>query len=186
MARGKPSTSTTRKVSLLNKIGIDTINMIRILQPQVNEWSLKNFGNQGYINPLLGIGEEIGEFFEASMECNGPEQVDAVGDIMIYLMNFAGAYKEGWNDLGNLLHSFDHDNPNFPFATHIPAAYGKMLQGVLKRRQGIRPDRWENAIVGAFMLVSYLDAAFNLPEIMQNVWEEVQARDWTKNAETGS
>jgi len=84
------------------------------LQTEVSEWSQHNFGNQSSVNPLLGVGEEIGELAEEvehasnlililgrlhhaylkrgqdirRTENHSAAIRDAVGDIIIYLLDF--------------------------------------------------------------------------------------------------
>lgn len=69
------------------------------LQRQVGEWSVENFGDQPATYPLLGVGEELGELHHAVLkdlqgiredeEGVGHEaELDAVGDIIVYLADF--------------------------------------------------------------------------------------------------
>lgn len=67
------------------------------LQLDVADWSRKNFGTQQPYRPLLGVIEEIGELAHAQLkkeqgirmnEDHDAKARDAVGDIMIYLMNY--------------------------------------------------------------------------------------------------
>lgn len=84
------------------------------LQAEVAAWSERNFGDQPSVNPLLGIGEELGELTEEadhvsslililgrlhhaylkryqdirSNENHSAAIRDAVGDIIIYLLDF--------------------------------------------------------------------------------------------------
>ena len=77
-------------------------------------WSLSNFGVHPAYQPLLGVGEEVGELNHAYLKAiqgirGTPEQhhadmIDAVGDIVIYLCDFCncmdidleGAVAETW------------------------------------------------------------------------------------------
>lgn len=71
---------------------------LREYQEAVRQWSQHNFGDQPSWKPLLGIGEEVGELNHAYLkreqgirqESHGAfERIrDAVGDIMIYLLDF--------------------------------------------------------------------------------------------------
>ena len=74
------------------------------IQQQQADWSFRNFGNQPSTQPLLGIVEEVGELSHAVLKraqgirTNEDHQAaidDAVGDIVIYLMDFCS--KEGIN-----------------------------------------------------------------------------------------
>jgi len=61
------------------------------------EWSLRNFGNQPAVNPLLGVVEEVGELSHAFLkqqqgirnaENLRAKEIDAVADIVIFLTDY--------------------------------------------------------------------------------------------------
>jgi len=67
------------------------------LQYDMMIWQVDNFGNQESWKPLLGIVEEVGELSHAHLkEAQGirtgedhiADAKDAIGDILIYLMNY--------------------------------------------------------------------------------------------------
>ena len=72
--------------------------MLKLAQMQVGEWSRKNFGDQPAEWRLLGATEELGELCHGYLKLlqgiRGDEQkhrdecADAVGDIIIYLLDF--------------------------------------------------------------------------------------------------
>jgi NTP pyrophosphatase (non-canonical NTP hydrolase) len=89
------------------------------IQREVGRWAWTNFGGKALgINPYLGIIEEVGELSKAvlkksqgirgSSEKHDSDAVDAIGDIMIYLMNYLNAnrqdisepYSKTWYDKG--------------------------------------------------------------------------------------
>ena len=72
---------------------------LRDYQKEVAFWSYQNFGQSvGYGHrPLLGVGEEVGELMHAHLkmeqgirlsEDHETKRKDAVGDILIYLMDY--------------------------------------------------------------------------------------------------
>lgn len=74
---------------------------LRELQAQVQVWTEHNFGEQAPYRPLLGVVEEVGELCHAQLKneqgIRSPkadeggwyaDKRDAVGDIVIYLMNY--------------------------------------------------------------------------------------------------
>lgn len=71
---------------------------LHILQKEVGQWSLNNFGDQSSTNPMLGLVEEVGELSHAHLKGiqgirHTPAEVramkmDAVADIMIYLADY--------------------------------------------------------------------------------------------------
>lgn len=112
---------------------------LKELQAGVGEWSRSNFGSQesktvpdlvlGSLAPLMGVGEEIGELCETL----GPssrldEHTDAVGDILIYLCDYAE--REGFQ-LADIFDPGVEDDD-------ISVPYGQLLHVTLKRHQGIR------------------------------------------------
>ena len=72
---------------------------IHQMQEEIGAWSRRNFGNQPSYRPLLGAVEELGELAHAHLKSEQgirgetvnhiEEKVDALGDIMIYLMDYA-------------------------------------------------------------------------------------------------
>jgi NTP pyrophosphatase (non-canonical NTP hydrolase) len=85
---------------------IDVLKM----QDEVGKWAERNFGGGPSTHPLLGIVEEVGELSHAHLkeeqgirgtkEEHEEEARDALGDIMIYMLDYA--YRRGW-DLGDIL-----------------------------------------------------------------------------------
>ena len=73
------------------------------LQKEVHEWKKRNFPRSGEIHQFLGVVEEVGELSHAVLKAQqgirGDNHIDeikdAVGDIMIYLMNFCS--ENGWS-----------------------------------------------------------------------------------------
>jgi len=78
------------------------------MQRDVHEWKKRNFPNSGDLHQFLGVVEEVGELAHAILKLQqgirGDKHVaearDAVGDIMIFLMNFCS--ENGW-DLREIL-----------------------------------------------------------------------------------
>ena len=79
------------------------------LQNEASEWSLRNFGphyGTGYRN-LLGIMKEVGELAHAHLkaeqgirtsEDHAAAKIDAVADIMIFLVNYCDSQNINLND----------------------------------------------------------------------------------------
>jgi len=72
---------------------------------EINEWSIRNFGKQISVLPLLGVMEELGELTHCHLNTeqgirgtSGEHEIngqDAVGDLMVYLLNYC--HIKGWN-----------------------------------------------------------------------------------------
>lgn len=70
------------------------------IQGEVRDWSNYNFGDQGPFRPFLGVVEEVGELSHVLLKegqgiregtdrlASFDKKVDAVADIMIYLLDF--------------------------------------------------------------------------------------------------
>lgn len=86
------------------------------LQEQVTQWTEKNFGSTDSWECLLGLGEEVGELYHAYLkrhqgirkgEDHNAKIRDAVGDIVIYLidfcrrenLNFARCIEDTWAEV---------------------------------------------------------------------------------------
>lgn len=88
---------------------MNTVNLtgLTYLQVQVDKWARKNFGEhvgpvelKGY-RCLLGVSEEVGELCHAHLKAeqkirnpsnnNREDAQDAIGDIIIYLMDYCAA-----------------------------------------------------------------------------------------------
>jgi len=89
---------------------------IRDMQLEQAEWSKKNFPDSPSYHPLLGVVEEVGELCHAILKLEQgirgkPEDhdlagQDAVGDTLIYLMDFCT--RKGWDMQEILEKTWDH------------------------------------------------------------------------------
>jgi len=78
---------------------------LKEIQRQQKTWSEYNFPDNGPLDELLGIGEELGELHHAVLKMrqkirgDETEHVlaarDAIGDMMIYLMGYCN--RMGWD-----------------------------------------------------------------------------------------
>jgi len=179
------------RMAMLNSFE-STLETLERLQPQIASWSLENFGDQSYRNPLEGIGEEIGEFTAAVCFDNDNEMVDALADIMIFMMDFASRYRINLahvlRDCSlksnifrphyiDVLVSSDDKISNINAGLYgLVIGNGELVQGIIKRDQGIRMDRWENVenglavILFGAMFLSLEIANVPLWEIVEDVW----------------
>jgi len=169
---------------------VNEMKSLQDLQIEIQPWAEANFGpNQskvdpdcflGSLAPLMGMGEEIGEYYEAP---NQEETLDAIGDIGIYLCDYC-------NRSGHALQEPKpqdcHDDPPVVFIQAI----GRLFHCNLKRQQGIRGfdsmDFFQNKQREAVaMLVNALDRhcreefTTTINEVIQDVWTEIVVkRDW--------
>jgi hypothetical protein len=163
------------------------------IQSEVKEWSFANFGEQPYMNPLLGVGEEIGELIEAKklVDVN-----DALADMVIFAMDFCNrSFDWSITECIDLVASKplpdltggSIDDPLLDTAIHMQVQLGRLHHAVLKIRQGIRlnEDHHTNGMRAIGFLYRYGDMLCRLggvPSLESEVaktWEMVKNRDWS-------
>lgn len=135
---------------------------LQTIYEEVSEWSQRNFLDGASWEPLVGMGEEIGELEEAIEvkgksvhKCDVGPVLDAIGDITIYLFDFIRRLdipderKQVWSGSGievtleSLKSHYAHhsktfrDSPNWHKGPLLKS-YGKVCHSFLKRHQGIR------------------------------------------------
>lgn len=158
---------------------IKIVDVVKDLQPKVAQWSLENFGDQTYRNPLEGIGEEIGELFEAlytnSTEFTVAMADDAMADIMIFMMDFCSRYRI---NLGALLKEKWAVKSLYAQYYTLPINYGKLLCGIVKRDQGIRIDRWNMIYEGLVGIVKCLEinCGNGLSNVLLDTWDNIVSK----------
>lgn len=176
------------------------------LQSRVGEWSLANFGPQiSKVNgdpmhsfaPLLGIMEEA--LCETSFANERQEQIDGVGDICIYMCDFAT--REGDLDLEAVLKEY-MTKPTSPLFSeeltnkdrfNLSELCGKLCHIVLKHHQGIRKfanrDYYvENRNLVLCRIIEHIQIYYNLDFFAtgEKVFNEVVSkRNWKVNPVLG-
>jgi hypothetical protein len=184
------------------------------LQTAVGKWSMTNFGGQetkrlhcyilsektskivdvgdpthgvvllGSLAPLMGLVEEMGEFFEAKTP---EDKEDALGDLVIYLCDYA--FREEFQ-----LSDIKLEEPNFDFSRRLDIALGRLFHCHLKRLQGIRGmdddfifRKKRNEAVG--MVLSWLGVCREDNKVLRlanKTWETVlKKRDWKSDPIAG-
>lgn len=108
---------------------------LETIQQEVRAWSHREFGGQeskaqpglvlGPLAPLMGIVEEVGELFDAEVR---ESFRDAVGDIAIYLCDYAG--REG---ITLSLRRYTNWKPRIEPQTALIIALGRLYHVTLKR-----------------------------------------------------
>jgi NTP pyrophosphatase (non-canonical NTP hydrolase) len=144
------------------------------LQAEVSAWSTRNFPNNRPHHPLLGIIEEIGEFFASKTR---EDEEDAIADALIYCADYAAR-----NGL-MLTEPVDSE-------THFSdEAIGRLSHYHLKGEQGIRytPEQITHHKQEALrVVVHHIIAAAEMQDIdwreaVVKTWAKVKQRDWQKN-----
>lgn len=116
------------------------MNLFSEIQIEVGEWSSDNFPGQPDVNPLMGSGEEMGELADTIKLDEEPddEELDAVGDILVYLADFCAIRGLDYQKVYELSKERTPEYDNI-FQEWI-VAKGQLNRSVLKQRQGIRLD----------------------------------------------
>ncbi len=177
-----------------------------VLQSEIADWSLHNFGLQLAHQPMLGLIEEVGEFLAAReqfVNIGSPAYIlrresltDALADQTIYALNLC--------EIVGLDFQFMNQDFKPVFPDPSPASLNlsdaELLgtlalaaRAVLKHEQSIRGYDdlrrkeelgvclrnwlgWANFQVGAFC-----EEGRTLLGITRTVWDQVRKRDWKKN-----
>ena len=152
-------------------------------------WEAKNFPDSTADDNILGIIEEIGELAHAILkqkqgirtnENHTADIRDAVADIMIFLLGYVRKRKsdlvlgiECEEDIEpvNLMHYLSTLSVKAGFIARDRE--GRYLQGDLF------------SIIASLQQIS-AHFSFDFLENLNQVWEEVKQRDWSKNKETGT
>jgi NTP pyrophosphatase (non-canonical NTP hydrolase) len=141
------------------------------LQSEVSEWSNRNFPNNKPHHPLLGIVEELGEFFSAMSE---EDEADAVADALIYCADYAARNGLVMLELADNETVFNEE------------AISKLCHYHLKGEQGIRYKAEEilHLKQTAFMaVVGHIIAMADIQDIdwraaLTATWSKVKQRNW--------
>ncbi len=119
---------------------------------ELGEWAHTNFKDANPWEPLIGMAEEIGELAVALRAVNAQEDViDAMGDILIYSIDFARRDEIDWIELQEkattslYFTSRGSEVVNKLSTPHGLLAYlnhhfGQLCHHYLKRHQGIRKN----------------------------------------------
>lgn len=173
------------------------------LQYEVAQWSKENFGTQqsqvdpdlflGSLAPLMGLAEEVGEYFEGGDE---DVMVDALADVGIYLCDYAS--REGFilPEPHEAEDRATKEAKELDAVAALPILIGRLFHITLKRHQGIRGFDDARHYQGrrqtiVWDLVHVLDRCVREDHgelgdqwlvLVNRTWErQVQKRNWKKN-----
>jgi len=151
------------------------------LSKRVGEWSAANFAGKSkfsefrYVEPLLGIQEELGELEESLRD---EDAEDAIADVVIYLADFV-------YQTGIIL--------SYPEGRLPGSTLGRMFRAVLKNSQRIRGyqdeqyykselEYWCSLFLYEFCQYKNVDVLYLAEKEFTNT---VSKRDWVANPGTG-
>lgn len=168
------------------------------LQKEVSAWSLRNFGPQPAWQPMLGMVEELGEFFAARELASGHtsdsqvanfrlQMADAIADGAIYMVNLCTTAGLEFQNIYTHLPTAPQDLSDAQVTGVLAAA----CHAVLKEAQGIRGydvkrrrEELEVCIAMWYRWAGFQVWRFGMRtvvELTRDVWEVVRTRDWVKN-----
>lgn len=182
----------------MNDLTPGLIECIRELQPQVYAWKQRNFPTSTARLELMGVVEEMGELahafvkMEEGIRGTSEQHIlnaqDAVGDILIYLLNFSS--EVGIHDYP-LSHATVPDDDFFELVTAITSLI-RMFQVEEQTAPNTQiPHERVNYITHCITYVIRVLEVFclrrewSMEAILRNTWKSVRMRDWIKNVETG-
>lgn len=163
------------------------------LQVDIAVWATHNFGDNPAWQPMLGLIEEIGEFYAAEENAGNSlthsqrklQMEDAIGDQTVYALNLAS--KVGLNFYTDVI----YDNyPQSLTAKELLGCLGLACHAVLKNAQGIRNMtndhrkdklkiclsmwyRWACSQVSRYQMGP-------IGKIVETTWQAVSQRNWAK------
>jgi hypothetical protein len=163
------------------------------LADEVYDWSSENFGEeQPWDYPRMGVAEEFGELIHSVLkrfqgirlneEDVGREaEMDAVGDMVVYLLNTVRRYEEQENQNLSLSEIFDglqdySSDSELEAVANLGAEVGTLFEA-----DAIYHIDVKYLILALSDFCSYRD--YTLDECIEEAWGEVQHREWDSNLE---
>ena len=158
---------------------------IQDLQESLYDWQKYNFGDQDNERVLLGVFEEAGELCHAhlkreqgirgSVEKHEADMRDAVGDVMIYLLNYmSGLGKKVMTFLP--LESVERTSDQVVTRKAVMTVY--RVAGRVEDGKGVQH------LVSSLLYLCALKG-WNLEQITRETWAKIGRRDWKQYPETG-
>lgn len=162
------------------------------LQSDVVAWATKNFGDNPIWQPMLGLVEEVGEYFVAINNGGSrSEMEDALGDQCVYALNLCE--KAGISFSEDIATKEDR---KYIKPDELLVALALSSRAILKNAQGIRNFTWETRRdylrlhLGFWYQWACWEAiSHSMPSLLtitRQVWAEVRKRDWVKNPGTAA
>jgi len=158
------------------------VSTLERIQKEHVEWSTRNFPGRPSWQPLLGICEELGELVGS---INHEEQRDAIGDVVIFAIDYCNAM--GW-DVESVFDRRISHRPSASAMSNLLFHVGKLQHCYLKAMQRIRGNASEHEANGKHALGS-LFAELEIVaggtqaflNCVDDTWETVKKRDWVKH-----
>lgn len=177
-------------------MGIVNVLNLEKIQEEQKAWVAHNFAGRHSHQPYLGIIEELNELLDVSRTGPEAEIIDAVGDTMIYLLDYCSVHD--W-PVSTVMKVSAHAVPSDSYpSSWVDAALrqcARVAHYQLKHEQGIRGMDGKVAFAQAAQplvasIVNCLNRYCNsvgldLNHAVTVTWESVSQRDWKRNPTTG-
>lgn len=179
------------------------------VMPEQRSWSDANFpGNPSFI-AAGGVMEEFGELMHSLIKTYQgirgtadelrAESFDALGDIVIYMLDYIGREKITVDDLYAWMcvkEGISVDENIFPSVFSCSAAVGMALSdlygGCFAYLRSTQVSGFSSACIlyrasRSLYLLDILSnmLGFDLVEVIRKTWDQVKQRDWSKNKKNG-
>jgi len=164
---------------------MDAAKVLADLQAEQVEWVRKNFGDRPPWMPLMGICEEIGEWYEACNAGCPDAQKDALADIVIFVSDYCSG--RGWSLVDVWTDSFFESGHGLADPVGMSICIGRIQHHYLKEEQGIRgsADRhdamgraWLAKLLRAVRLRAEVELQEPIAPLVWRTWERVRQRNW--------
>lgn len=163
----------------------DKAQQLRIMQTEIVPWCLKNYGDETPEEPLLGMVEEWGEACEVMGDKDPIKYLDAVSDLMIYLVHFCDRMNL---DPGTIYDARDlYEVPSRPMPILLGRIAHAYVKGYVQQYRGAQEKHHHTIVASLGAIMRYLDEQLqsmgqpDLVTITGATWELVKLRDWTKD-----
>lgn len=162
---------------------------IQDLQKCLYAWQIYNFGEQDNERVLLGICEEAGELCHAhlkmeqgirgSRESLEAELIDAIGDIMIYMLNYVSGMGKVLPEFSSILGCAKIEDLAAirPAVLSVYRTVGKLVE---EPTSMLRVQHITNVLIHLCAI-----KGVDLKDVIRKTWREVGKRDWKQFPKTG-
>lgn len=175
------------------------------IQQEVEAWTMKNFGSSSerldlitdrifQAHSFMGMVEELGELFEPA---NVEDEIDAIGDVVIYSLDFCN--RMGFDILDDVNIGFgllkhvaqDHTMNNCEHKVNLFGDLANLSHHLLKYHQQIRLEENHLPAIQEGLYNFYIDLyqyclyiELNFENAVIQTWNKVKQRDWRKQNAT--
>jgi len=177
--------------------------LVADIADEIRDWSTRNFPRNTPEEPLLGMGEELGEIKHALLKIRQgirgtpdelrAELADAIGDFIIFMLDYT------WRreiDVSNMLEMaytralppelYDEgDAPASWSLAFLSLTLGQLELAEAHDYASTKYTRGKLVHMWQALINFTLAMKFCLSDVVEETWAQVKQRDWTKHQKTG-